>query len=87
MWIQLNHKHWWVRRSALEAAGRLCLTAVAAALVSTRRNPHYGLVSREIAEASVLWFQAGAAVDREFLVRRMACLCAAQLATAADVGH
>jgi hypothetical protein len=50
-----------VRRSALEAAGRLCVRAITPALAS-------------------------ATFDPEFLVRRMACVCAAQLATTADSG-
>jgi|EP01047_Picozoa_sp_COSAG01_P041782 hypothetical protein len=64
----LQYPHWWVRRSALQAAGRLGCDAVSSQL-------------------------AQCAGDVEFLVRRNACLCVAQLCsggggrfTAADNG-
>ena len=53
-----QHPHWWVRRSALESAGHLCLQGIAPALPAAVR-------------------------DEEFLVVRMACLAAAQIAAPA----
>ena len=50
----LDHPHWWVRRSALQSAGRLQIVRTAPQIAKCLR-------------------------DTEFLVRRNACLCVAQL--------